>query len=145
MKCPHCENFLTDDDIRCPECNTVVARNGKHAKIRHANSSAVTRDSLIASIVLTVLSALCCASPFAMGTGITAIILSVAAKQELNGKDQDRGIRIAGYARIARIITAVLLCLSALFYLLGPWISDPPVRLLNTVLDRLFRFFHQLS
>ena len=133
MKCSHCGGFAADDDLRCPECGTPLPRKekGKRKLFHAANNNNVCGDGLIYSILLTVPSAICCISPIGLGTGVTSIVLSAVARQELNGKDQARGIRIAGYARIFRIITAVLIGLQALLFLLWPTIGGLLTEWLN--------------
>ena len=135
MRCTHCGSFVPDDETRCPECGTVLARKGKRTPIRSKNDNEVCSDGLVSGIVVTVLSLLCGCGGFGLGTGITSIVLSAVAKQELSGKDMDRGIRIARYARIFRIITLVLLALQALFPLYGRWLAEP--------LSRLFQWLGQ--
>ena len=133
MKCSHCGGFAADDDLRCPECGTPLPRKekGKRKLFHAANNNNICRDGLAYSIILTVMAAVCCISPFGLGAGVTSIVLSAVARQELNGKDQARGIRIAGYARIFRIITAVLIGLQALLFLLWPTIGGLLTEWLN--------------
>ena len=125
MHCTHCGSFVPDDETRCPECGTVFARKGRRKPIRGKNDNEVCSDGLVSGIVVTVLSLLCGCWGFGLHTGITSIVLSAVARQELNGKDMDRGIRIARYARIFRIITLILLALHALFPLYGNLLAEP--------------------
>ena len=125
MHCTHCGSFIPDDETRCPECGTVLARKGKRRSIRTAHSNEICSDGLVYSILVTVLSLLCGCGVLGLGTGITSIVLSAVAKQELNGKDPERGVRIARYARIFRIITVGFLVLQALFPLYGRWLIEP--------------------
>ena len=123
MRCTHCGGYVAEDEIRCPECGTVIAQKDKRKRIRTAGDNEVCSDGLIPSIVLAAISLLCCFNLLASGAGAVAVALSIAARQELNNKDQERGVRIARYARIARIVTMALMALSVLFILLSPWIG----------------------
>ena len=137
MNCPHCGSFVAEEDVRCAECGTPIP--GKKPKRKFpftGNDSEVCSDGLVSSIVVTILSALCCFSPFGLGTGITAIVLSAVAKQALSGKDQARGIRLARYARIFRIITLVLIGLQVLLFFIGPSIAEPLGRLFEALLPQ---------
>ena len=134
MICPHCNAFVPDDAPLCPECGTAFHNRSRGFSLF---SNDEYRNTLPLSIVLTVVSALCCLNPLTIVFGGLAVAFSAIAKDAFEHDEQDKARRHTRYASCMLLIWCIITLLSPLLLHLLPQILKPIFALLERLTSSL--------
>lgn len=122
MFCPHCNAFVPDDAPLCPECGTAFHNRRKGFSLWNNEEY---RNTLPLSIVLVVVSALCCTNPVSIVFAGLATAFSAIAKDAFEHDDQDKARRYAKRAFCMLLVWLIVTVLSFILLPMLPHILEP--------------------
>jgi hypothetical protein len=125
MKCPKCEWENPDDATQCANCQADLTQPAQPVPPQQQQvqppqaqpqAGQTVGNYMVWSIVLTVVTALCC-NPIALVLGIIGIVKSSSANSKKTAGDLTGALADANTARMLCIIGTVLAALSMLGYI----------------------------